>query len=369
MLLSPILAIWVLKEKMGPRKIVPIVVCTVGTILICTGLYRQMIGGAQAPEATPESALESTPESALESAPESALESAPESALESTPESTPESAIESALGYTPESAPESTLEYAPESAPEHQTHEKRLLQTQPNNSDHESDTMPHIRQKVNNATYNLHPDGLHTMSNDSEHNFTSRDLNSSKDLNFSSTDDFSESSGLSEWYGIFLSIVCGISTSVTYAIMKLLSDKVDDIMILSLWVSGVGMVLSLILMCIFESDRLSFPNEINKMFYLLIHVVVTGIGSFTKSAAIYCGSSTIVAIVCNSEIPLKMLCQYFVFSDLQPVDNSMSDVVGAIFITVGILIACVLESLDACRGTETDLMDTQTIPLITHSSK
>ncbi len=229
---------------------------------------------------------------------------------------------------------------------ESQTHGRRLLQTQPNNSEHESDTTPEIRWKQNNATSNLEADWLLTMSNDSKFNVSSRD-------------DILGSSCWSVWYGISLSIICGISTSITYAIMKLLSDKVNDIMVLSFWVSAVGMVLSLSLMCIFESDRLTFPIEKNTMLYVLIHVAVTGIGSFTKSAAIYFGSSMIVAIVCNSEIPLKMLCQYFVFPSLQPVDSSVSDAVGAIVITVGIFVACVLESLEVCRKTQTD-----TIPLI-----
>ncbi len=50
MLLSPLIAIWVHKEKMGRRKVVPIAVCTVGTILMCTGLYGQIIGDTDAPE-------------------------------------------------------------------------------------------------------------------------------------------------------------------------------------------------------------------------------------------------------------------------------------------------------------------------------
>ncbi len=110
--------------------------------------------------------------------------------------------------------------------------------------------------------------------------------------------------------GVLISLLSGVSSCTYYTFIKLLSAKGISVMILSFWVSSAGLILSLGFMLVFELDKMTFPEAGDNLLYLSLHAVLSAIEPFPKNGAIYFGSASIVAIVCTSEIPLKMLCQY-----------------------------------------------------------
>ena len=247
MIITPGLAIFVLKERVGLFKFVPIVICTVGTVIMCNMLFSEVSGKSS------------------------------------------------------------------------------ILETVDTN----------ISIKKNG---NISWSGLSETVN------SSLELSLHKDTYKANSDSMS-----SLLYGISLCVTNGISTSIYYVMNKLLADKVNDIMVLSFMISIVGVLLSIGLMCIFEMKDITFPKDQYNLTYLTVHAVLSGAESFSKSAAIYFGSSLIVQIVCTAEVPLKLVCQYFLFPDLQPIESNVYDVIGATIITAGILLSCMLEAASFCN--------------------
>ncbi len=206
---------------------------------------------------------------------------------------------------------------------------------------------------TNMDKYVSHP--IHSNKTSSR-NDTVDTFNTSIDSTSVATIDSSHTNYMSSFlYGISLCIIGGMSSSIHNVLTKSLVDKVKDIMILSFFVSVIGVVLSITLMCIFEMEDINFPINNNKIIYLFVHAVLSGAESFTKSAAIYYGSSLIVAIVWNAEIPLKMICQHLLFSNLQPIKSSVSDIIGASVITLGISISCLLETAHFWNNSDSEI--------------
>ncbi len=82
--------------------------------------------------------------------------------------------------------------------------------------------------------------------------------------------------------------------------------------------------------------------------YVIVHCSGQVIAVFTHFAAMQFGSPTSVAITLSSEIPMRMVCQYILFRDLQPLKGGMGDIIGSVLITIGIVLPHVKLSSSPC---------------------
>ena len=66
------------------------------------------------------------------------------------------------------------------------------------------------------------------------------------------------------------------------------------------------------------------------------------------------GSAVVCSIAFNAEIPLRVIFQYVLVSNLQPIDGSVYDIIGASIVTVGILLPLVVDLIKLKKGAEKD---------------
>ena len=143
--------------------------------------------------------------------------------------------------------------------------------------------------------------------------------------------------------GIFICVASGIIEMTVVTFTKLMQDHLGHVFILSFWASISGLFVSLVFMFILELDRVTFPTDIMNILYLAGHTICTGIACVIFFVALQYGSAVVCSIALNAEIPFRVLFQYVLAKNLQPIDGSVYDIIGALIVTVGIVLPPVFD--------------------------
>ena len=313
MIISPCLAVCVLRETVRLFKMLPIAVCTVGTILMC----KALVSHVSHHDSIYQTQIDLTLGSHF-------YESYPEDNENNTSSTTFNSSAYSTIvnNINPDPTTYSTIVNNIYPDPINSSTYSTIV----NNINPDPTTYSTIVNNINpdptnSSTYSTIVNNINPDPTNSESSFT---------------------------FGISMCIITGISSSLNIVLTKLQVDKVNNIMVLSFLISVVGVILSIGFMCIFELEDVNLPTDRNNLIYLSLHAVFCAAESFTKSAAIYYGDSLIVTIVTNIEIPLKIVCQYFLFATIQPIDSNISDIIGASIIAAGVFVSCLMEIAGSC---------------------
>ena len=143
--------------------------------------------------------------------------------------------------------------------------------------------------------------------------------------------------------GIFVCVASGIIEMTVVTFTKLMQDHLGHVFILSFWVSISGLFVSLVFMFILELDKVTFPTDIMNLLYLAAHTICTGIACVIYFVALQYGSAVVCSIALNAEIPFRVLFQYVLARNLQLIDGSVYDIIGALIVTVGIVLPPVFD--------------------------
>ncbi len=131
----------------------------------------------------------------------------------------------------------------------------------------------------------------------------------------------------------------GISGNALSIITKLMHGKLDSVFVLTTLYILSGMSSAVLFMLDLELNHLTLPADRESWVYVIVHCAGQVIAVFTHFAAMHFGSPTSVAIALSSEILMRMICQYVLFPDLQPLKGGMGDIIGSILITIGIIVS------------------------------
>ena len=143
--------------------------------------------------------------------------------------------------------------------------------------------------------------------------------------------------------GIFICVASGIIEMSIVTFTKLMEEHIRHVFILSFWCSITGLLVSVIFMLILELDKLTFPTDILNLLYLATHTICTGIACVIYFVALQFGSAIVCSIALNAEIPFRVLFQYVLAKNLQPIDGSVYDIIGAVIVTLGVVLPPVVD--------------------------
>ncbi len=163
-------------------------------------------------------------------------------------------------------------------------------------------------------------------------------------------------------FGFALCASNGLLDCIAMYCSTLIKKHVDDVLIINFWYIMMSTTFSFVMMFAVEYKRLTLPSQWDDIMFLMAHALSTGFGYLLWSALIVFLSFVAISLIMNFEIPVKMLCQYVIFPQLQPIKGGIYDCVGAVVITVGLLIPSVGELLEY-RQKKSDEMSEESIPL------
>ncbi len=144
-------------------------------------------------------------------------------------------------------------------------------------------------------------------------------------------------------FGLSLAFITGISGSLCIAFSKFLQDYLETPVVLAVWYNTFGMIICGLFMFMFEVNDLAIPFDFSGWAYLSLHVFSNVGISITFYLATYYASAILCNITFNLEIPLRILCQYVIFTSLQPIDGSLYDLIGGMIITLAVFLPSVYD--------------------------
>ncbi len=139
-------------------------------------------------------------------------------------------------------------------------------------------------------------------------------------------------------FGLSLAIATGVSGNLCIAFSKILQEYLQSPLILAVWYNISGIILCGICMSIFEVNDLALPSDVKSWLFFSTHVSSNVGICITFYSATYFASAVVCNITFNLEIPLRIICQYLIFSSLQPIDGSLYDLIGGIIITLAVIL-------------------------------
>ena len=138
-------------------------------------------------------------------------------------------------------------------------------------------------------------------------------------------------------FGFLLCALNGMCDCVAFYCSAVMKDHVDHVLVVNFWYIVMSSLFSLIMMLALEYEKLTLPSQWDDIAFVTVHAITTGAGHLVWFAWIEFLSFIAIALFMNVEIPLKILCQYFLFPQLQPIQGGMFDFAGAIIITLGLI--------------------------------
>ncbi len=144
-------------------------------------------------------------------------------------------------------------------------------------------------------------------------------------------------------YGLFLCAANGIFSCIAMYCSTKMKDHVEDVLIFNFWYNLVSIIISGTMMLTVEWHHLTIPTKLDDIIYTVIHALTTASGQLLWFALISFISFLAITMFVNGETIVKILCQYFIFPELQPIKGGLFDFVGAIIITIGLIIPSVPE--------------------------
>ncbi len=163
-------------------------------------------------------------------------------------------------------------------------------------------------------------------------------------------------------YGFLLCALNGMCDCVAFYCSTIMKDQVDHVLVVNFWYIVMSSLFSLIMMLVLEYERLTLPSQWDDITFVTLHALTTGVGHLLWFAWIEFLSFIAIALIMNAEIPLKILCQYFLFPQLQPIKGGIFDFTGAIIITLGLVFPPISDLLQKRQDTNKDKSSEQ-IPL------
>ncbi len=137
-------------------------------------------------------------------------------------------------------------------------------------------------------------------------------------------------------YGFLLCALNGMCDCVAFYCSTTMNDYVDHVLVVNFWYIIMSSLFSFIMMLVLEYERLTLPFQWDDIAFVTAHAITTGVGHLFWFTWIEFLSFIAIALIMNAEIPLKILCQYFLFPQLQPIKGGIFDFTGAIIITLGL---------------------------------
>ncbi len=139
-------------------------------------------------------------------------------------------------------------------------------------------------------------------------------------------------------FGFFLCLAQALGDCAAFYCSTIMSKDVKDVLFINFWYLMMSNVVSLIMMAIFERDILSLPTKTIDIVYVVVHGLASGLGHLAWYALISFVSFIAITLFVNAEILMKILCQYAIFPHLQPIQRGLFDFIGAIIITIALII-------------------------------
>ncbi len=131
----------------------------------------------------------------------------------------------------------------------------------------------------------------------------------------------------------------------------------------------VSATISTVLMICVEYNKVTLPREPTDIMYLLIHVFAGGVGYPLWIYVVLLLSLITLGIVSAFFIPMLMVCQYLIATELQPIQPGYIDFIGAVIISIGFIMGAVEEVIKKRRQTRSnndediEIGDTEVTPL------
>ncbi len=143
--------------------------------------------------------------------------------------------------------------------------------------------------------------------------------------------------------GVSGCIFCGIAEAVSIVSLKYIQHDIVEVHILTFWIAVSGLIFSTVVMVVFELGKVDYPRDIPKAFFLTGHALAVASGQCVYVLAIEKTSAHLISILLNGQIPTNMLFQYVIVRNFQPITGSLYDVIGALVVTLGLVLPPAVE--------------------------
>ncbi len=104
------------------------------------------------------------------------------------------------------------------------------------------------------------------------------------------------------------------------------------------WLLSTSALVSSVLMLVFEYHKITLPHKTEDIIYLTVHSLSAGIAYLLVYVTVLLLPLVTFSIVTTSAIPMEIVCQYVIVTHLQPIKPGYVDLLGAIVITVGLIL-------------------------------
>ena len=138
--------------------------------------------------------------------------------------------------------------------------------------------------------------------------------------------------------GILVCSLEGVCEFAVFSLVKTIKDKVDDELFIGFWLLSTSAVFSSLLMLVFEYNTITLPHKIEDIIYLAVHSLSTGIAYILVYLTVLLLPLVTFSIVVTAAIPMEIVCQYVIVTHLQPIKPGFTDLMGAIIITVALVL-------------------------------
>ncbi len=138
--------------------------------------------------------------------------------------------------------------------------------------------------------------------------------------------------------GILVCMLEAVSEFLAFSLIKTIKDKIENELFIPFWLLLTSAVFSIGLMFIFEHHKLALPCRTEDIIYLLVHALSTGIAYILLNVTVLLVPLVTFGLVTTAVIPMEIVCQYVIVTHLQPITTGLTDLIGAILITVGLIL-------------------------------
>ena len=164
--------------------------------------------------------------------------------------------------------------------------------------------------------------------------------------------------------GLIVAVMAGFGEAVSVISLNSIQDDLENVHMLTFWFVLSGIICSLPGMFAFERELMSFPTELLNGCYLAGHIITSSLALLFYIVAMENLSASLMSILASAQIPVNVLLQYAFFTQLQPMKGGTSELIGAVVVTLGLIIQPLI---DLCR-TNINTSDKETSSLLPNNS-
>ncbi len=153
--------------------------------------------------------------------------------------------------------------------------------------------------------------------------------------------------------GLTLPVLAGLGEAVSVICVKLIQGNIHSVHVLTFWFVLSGFTCSLLGMFAFQHDILVMPANALDMAYILGMVTASSGALICYILAMGELSASLMSIFSCTEIIANVILEYCFFKALQPMDGGVTEIIGAVVVTFGLLIYPVIGYISVkCKHTE-----------------